>query len=93
MWYVVPGTRLIILKTVVFYFLMYSFFIFAFFFLIHDGGNAIIRTSTNVRVLAVVLPALLAGVIEFCLVCLVSGLCCCSSFWPVCFHFVFPDVV
>ena len=34
---------------------------------------------------AVVLPALFAGIIVFCLVCLVCGLCCCSSFWSVCF--------
>ena len=44
-----------------------------------------LRTSTSVRLLAVVLPALLAGVMEFCLFCLVCGLCCCSSFWSVCF--------
>ena len=53
-----------------------------------------LRTSTNVRVLliTVVLPALLAGVIEFCLVCLVWGLCCLSSFGPSVFS-VFPYVV
>ena len=44
-----------------------------------------LRTSTNIRVLTVVLPALLAGVIEFCLVCLACGLCWCSCFWSVCF--------
>ena len=52
------------------------------------------RTSTNVRVLTVVLPALLADVAEFCLVCHVCVLCCsCNSFWSVCFLFVFPYVV
>ena len=35
------------------------------------------RKNTNVRELTVVLPALLAGVIEFCLVCLGCALCCC----------------
>ena len=43
------------------------------------------RTSTNVRVLTVVLPALLAGVVEFCLLWFVCGPCCCTSFWSVCF--------
>ena len=48
-----------------------------------------LRTSTTD-----VLAALLAAVIEFCLVCLVCGLCCCSFFlWSVCFSFVFPYVV
>ena len=52
------------------------------------------RTNTNVRVKAIVLPALLVSVVEFCLVCLVCGLCCCSSsFWSVCFLFVVPCVV
>ena len=51
------------------------------------------RTSTNVHVQADVLPTLLAGVVEFCLVCRVCGLCCCSSFWSVCFFFVSPYVV
>ena len=59
----------------------------------HTCMMGTLRTSTNVRVLTAVLPALLAGV-EFCLVCLVCGLCwCCSSFWSVCFLFVFPHVV
>ena len=51
------------------------------------------RASTIERAQTVVLPALLAGVVEFCLVCRVCGLCCCSSFWSVCFIFAFPYVV
>ena len=59
----------------------------------HDGN------ATYEYCRTIVLAALLAAVIEFCLVCLVFGLCCCTylvafvRFWSVCFPFVFPYVV
>ena len=50
-----------------------------------------LRTST---VVVLLIAALLAAGIAFCLVCLVCGLCCCSfCFWSVCFPFVLPYVV
>ena len=67
------------------YFLVSSFiFIYLQSHIRHVRALTNVRVLTNVQVLAnvrvqtaVVLPALLAGVVGLCLVCLVRGLCCC----------------
>ena len=81
-WYKEPwsGANYSCCKRGAFYFFISSF-TFGYFLTYMMGTPC---ASTNVRVLTVVLPALLAGANEFCLVCLVCGLCCCSSFWSVC---------